>query len=48
MGTVKLLGRERERRPVWDRRFSAERSSTAAPLPGAVHSQPICARLVRL
>jgi len=33
---------------MWDRRFSAERSSTAAPLPGAVHKQPICARLVRL
>jgi len=33
-----------------DSRLSIERSSTAAPLPppGAVHQQPICARLVRL
>jgi len=49
MGTVKLAGREREE-TNGESRLSIERSSTAAPLPppGAVHKQPICARLVRL
>jgi hypothetical protein len=49
MGTIKLAGREREETDG-DSRLSIERSSTAAPLPppGAVHKQPICARLLRL
>jgi hypothetical protein len=47
VGTVKLVGRER--RPVGGTaRLSVEHSSTAAPLPGTVHKQPIFARLVRL
>jgi hypothetical protein len=38
-----------ERGDPWgDSQLSIEHSSTAAPLPGTVHQQPIFARLVRL